>query len=76
MENRQCGFGVREPQRSHKLAEAIYTDGCLKQGEKFLNENLIPVAGVVVAVALIQILGICFAMNLRSDILAQRAKWR
>ncbi len=36
-------------------SEKIFTEGCLAQGEKWLNDNLIPVAGVVVAVALIQV---------------------
>ena len=35
--------------------ERLYMTGCLKAGEKWLNENLIPVAGVAVGVALIQV---------------------
>lgn len=53
----------------------IYTTGCIPAGEKWLETNLIPVAGVAVGMALLQILGIFFAQNLRSDIQAQRAKW-
>jgi len=74
IKNTQCGFGVRS--NMAKFSDRIYTDGCLDQGGKWLNRNLIPVAGVVVAIALTQILGICFAMNLRGDIQAQIAKWR
>jgi len=74
IKNTQCGFGVRENKQG--LINRIYVDGCLVQGGKWLNKNLIPVAGVVVAIALLQILGICFALNLRGDIQAQIAKWR
>jgi len=73
LENTQCGFGVMA---YHTPSERIYTEGCLPTGESWLNENLIPVAGVIVGAALVQILGICFAMNLRGDILAQRSKWQ
>ncbi|XP_064620552.1 tetraspanin-5-like isoform X1 [Lineus longissimus] len=75
--NKQCGYYVRHPsqQSVSSLSEKIYTTGCLEAGEKWLEEHLIPVAGVAVGVALVQILGICFAQNLRSDIFAQRAKW-
>ncbi|KAK2150145.1 hypothetical protein LSH36_421g02017 [Paralvinella palmiformis] len=54
----------------------IYTTGCLEAGERFFNTNLIPIAGAVVGIALVQILGICFAQNLRSDIFAQIEKWK
>jgi len=70
--NTQCGYGVMH---HASPTEYIHTEGCLDRGEVWMNENLIPVAGVIVAVALIQILGICFAMNLRGDILAQKSRW-
>lgn len=56
-------------------ATRINTIGCIPAGEKWLETNLIPVAGAAVGVALLQILGICFAQNLRSDIQSQKAKW-
>ena len=37
-------------------ADKIYVVGCLKAGEGWFNDNLIPVAGVVVAIALIQVI--------------------
>ncbi|GIX92111.1 tetraspanin, partial [Caerostris extrusa] len=49
--------------------------GCLRAGEEWIEANLVPVAGVSVGVAVLQILGICFAQNLRADIFAQKAKW-
>lgn len=33
----------------------IYTEGCVDGGEKWLNKNLVPVAGALVAVALVQV---------------------
>ena len=85
----------------------INDKGCLPAGEKWLEQNLISIAGVAVGIAflqvgtlytymlflflclgnpsvaykctsnflLFQILGICFAQNLRADIFAQMAKW-
>ena len=42
-------------------ADKIYVVGCLKAGEGWFNDNLIPVAGVVVAIALIQVIWYCHA---------------
>lgn len=36
-------------------ADVIYTEGCMSAGEKWFNQNLIPVAGVFVAIALVQV---------------------
>jgi len=47
----------------------------LSAGEEWLENNLLVVAGVAVGIAFLQILGICFAQNLRADIFAQMAKW-
>jgi len=53
----------------------VYERGCLRAGEEWVEYNLIPVAGVAVGIAILQILGICFAQNLRADIFAQKSKW-
>ena len=76
MTNKQCGYGVLSSTATARLTKTVYTDGCIEAGEKWFEQNLIPVAGVAVGIALLQILGICFAQNLRSDIFAQMAKWR
>jgi len=55
--------------------QVIYDRGCLRSGEEWVERNLVPVAAVAVALAVLQILGICFAQNLRADIFAQMAKW-
>ncbi|CAH1793916.1 unnamed protein product [Owenia fusiformis] len=75
--NRQCGYDTRDPDlKTLKASALVYNKGCIEAGEAWLQANLIPVAGVAVGIALLQILGICFAQNLRSDILAQKSKWR
>ncbi|XP_060085274.1 tetraspanin-5-like [Ylistrum balloti] len=76
IQNRHCGFDISKPEHDDIRSRTIYTDGCIPQGEKWMEVNLIPVASVLVGMAVLQILGICFAHNLKSDILAQKAKWR
>ncbi|KAI8797553.1 tetraspanin-17 [Biomphalaria glabrata] len=73
--NRHCGFEIMKSDHEFDRATRINTIGCIPAGEKWLETNLIPVAGAAVGVALLQILGICFAQNLRSDIQSQKAKW-
>ncbi|PIC34765.1 hypothetical protein B9Z55_014321 [Caenorhabditis nigoni] len=81
-----CGHGVRLKPESHMAAHlaaqrvmahtsSIYTEGCLPKLQLWLNNNMLLVAVSMVIIAIIQVLGICFAQNLKSDILAQRAKW-
>lgn len=72
IKNHHCGFGmINNADRENK----IYTEGCISLGEKWLETNLIPVAAVAVGIAVVQILGICFASILRCDVNAQKAKW-
>jgi len=35
----------------------IYDKGCLRAGEEWVERNLVPVAGVAVAVSVLQVLG-------------------
>jgi len=63
------------PMQPGDLTQVIYDRGCLRSGEDWVKRNLVPVAAVAVALAVLQILGICFAQNLRADIFAQMAKW-
>ncbi|KAG9490630.1 tetraspanin-17 isoform X2 [Dendropsophus ebraccatus] len=72
--NTQCGYDVRLKLELEQQSY-IYTKGCVGQFEKWLQDNLIVVAGVFVAVALLQIFGICLAQNLVSDIKAVKANW-
>ncbi|CAG7832350.1 unnamed protein product, partial [Allacma fusca] len=57
-------------------SRVIYESGCLNAAEEWLERNLVVVASAVMATAFLQILGICFAQNLRADVFAQRSKWR
>ncbi|MEE6479858.1 hypothetical protein FKM82_012388 [Ascaphus truei] len=72
--NTQCGYDVRMKLELEQQSY-IYTKGCVGQFEKWLQDNLIVVAGVFVAIALLQIFGICLAQNLISDIRAVKANW-
>lgn len=44
-----CTFQNSDP------SDVIYTSGCIEQGEVWVNQNLIPVAGVFVGLALVQV---------------------
>ncbi|XP_023407498.1 tetraspanin-17 isoform X3 [Loxodonta africana] len=72
--NTQCGYDVRLKLELEQQG-FIHTKGCVGQFEKWLQDNLIVVAGVFVGIALLQIFGICLAQNLVSDIKAVRANW-
>ncbi|XP_044762371.1 tetraspanin-5 isoform X5 [Coccinella septempunctata] len=74
IKNKQCGYDVRKP--GFTGDRNIFERGCLRAGEEWIETNLVPVAAVNVAVMVLQILGICFAQNLRADIFAQISKWR
>uniref|UniRef100_A0A670IL26 Tetraspanin 17 n=2 Tax=Podarcis TaxID=42163 RepID=A0A670IL26_PODMU len=72
--NTQCGYDVRLKLELEQQS-FIHTKGCAGQFEKWLQDNLIVVAGTFVGVALLQIFGICMAQNLVSDINAVKANW-
>ncbi|KYN34276.1 Tetraspanin-17 [Trachymyrmex septentrionalis] len=58
-----------------EVAKVIYEKGCIQAGEEWMERNLLAIASGAVGTAFTQILGICFAQNLRADIFAQKAKW-
>ncbi|EAW85056.1 tetraspanin 17, isoform CRA_d [Homo sapiens] len=72
--NTQCGYDVRLKLELEQQG-FIHTKGCVGQFEKWLQDNLIVVAGVFMGIALLQIFGICLAQNLVSDIKAVKANW-
>ncbi|XP_067938832.1 tetraspanin-5-like [Watersipora subatra] len=74
--NLQCGYDVRTPENRDRQSQFIYTTGCLDAVAQWANNNMIPVAGTAVGIAVVEIIGICFAHQLRQDIFAQKAKWR
>lgn len=75
IKNKQCGYDVRKPSYNFEVAKVIYEKGCVQAGEEWMERNLLAIASGAVVTAFAQILGICFAQNLRADIFAQKAKW-
>ncbi|XP_067138156.1 tetraspanin-5-like isoform X2 [Centruroides vittatus] len=75
IKNKQCGYDVRKSDYTRDKSVFIYEKGCLRAGEEWIEANLMPLTGIAVGMAIFQILGICFAQNLRADIFAQKSKW-
>lgn len=75
IKNKQCGYDVRKPGYNFDVAKVINEKGCVQAGEEWMERNLLAIASSAVCTAFAQILGICFAQNLRADIFAQKAKW-
>ncbi|XP_037030576.1 tetraspanin-5 isoform X5 [Bradysia coprophila] len=73
IKNKQCGYDVRR--EGHNFETEINDKGCVTAGEEWIEHNLILIASSAIFLAFMQILGICFAQNLRADIFAQKAKW-
>jgi len=68
--NTQCGFGARNEQNFN-----IHGQGCVKKIETWIKENIVPIAGVVLFILLVQIFGVFISFTLKSDINRQRSKW-
>ncbi|XP_048512762.1 tetraspanin-5 isoform X1 [Athalia rosae] len=75
IKNKQCGYDVRKPGYNFDVAKVINEKGCIESAEEWMERNLLVIASGAVCTAFAQILGICFAQNLRADIFAQKAKW-
>lgn len=74
--NTQCGYKIRLSRYTDTgRAAVIYTRGCLDAVKEWFKENMIIIGGVAVGLALLQIMGICFANSLISDIKLQLARW-
>ncbi|XP_054436423.1 tetraspanin-14 isoform X2 [Pteronotus mesoamericanus] len=65
--NTQCGYDVRTQLKS-KWDEFIFTKGCIQALEGWLPRNIYIVAGIFIAISLLQIFGIFLAKTLISDI--------
>lgn len=74
--NTQCGYNIRRSSMSATRNRVIYTRGCIDGVTDWFKENMIIIGGVAVGVALMQIMGICFANSLISDIKMQLARWQ
>ncbi|KAK9737594.1 Tetraspanin family [Popillia japonica] len=80
IKNKQCGYDVRRPGfpsdvSKIDVSKVINEQGCLQAIEEWIEKNMIPLASCAIFILFFQILGICFAQNLRADIFAQKAKW-
>lgn len=66
----QCGYGIRDTsvRQESDWGEVIWTEGCIAKFEDYLRKELYTVAGIFIGVALVQIVPICFAQNMISDI--------
>jgi len=74
--NTQCGYNIRKPSYTETDRNAIiYTRGCIEAVKEFFKENMIIIGGIAVGLALMQIMGICFANSLTADIKMQMARW-
>ncbi|XP_029465316.1 tetraspanin-14 [Rhinatrema bivittatum] len=70
--NTQCGYDVRNKKVS-EWSNLIYTKGCIPALEGWLPRNIYIVAGIFIAISLLQIFGIFLARTLISDIDAVKA---
>lgn len=71
-QNTQCGNAVlRNSVRSN-----VHSEGCLGKGKQWFSDKMVAIAGSIVAVCFVLLLGICCSWNLRADVMAQKAKWR
>ncbi|XP_010185031.1 PREDICTED: tetraspanin-14-like, partial [Mesitornis unicolor] len=70
--NTQCGYDVRKESKS-QWDDQIFVKGCIFALEAWLPQNIYIVAGVFIAISLLQIFGIFLARTLISDIEAVKA---
>ncbi|XP_075221815.1 tetraspanin 26A isoform X5 [Lycorma delicatula] len=81
IKNKQCGYDVRKPGYvsnfyiNYDVAKIINEKGCIQAVEEWMERNLLLISTIALVASFLQILGICFAQNLRADIFAQKAKW-
>ncbi|RZF45966.1 hypothetical protein LSTR_LSTR008343 [Laodelphax striatellus] len=61
--------------QNYDVAKIINEKGCIQAVEEWMEVNLIIISAIALITSFLQILGICFAQNLRADIFAQKAKW-
>lgn len=75
--NTQCGYGVRDKDRfsAAERVSKINIEGCIPSFEGWAKTNLYTVGGILIGVALLQIIPICIAQNVVADITAIKARW-
>lgn len=75
IKNKQCGYDVRKEGYSNEISKIINEKGCVQAGEEWVERNLLTISTLSIFMIFMEILGICFAQNLRADIYAQKSKW-
>ncbi|XP_071090070.1 tetraspanin-5-like [Haliotis cracherodii] len=71
-----CGGGaLKEQDASAQLTSRIYTQGCLKGVQTFLDGSALIIGGVCIGILLPQALFVCLARMLKDQILEQKSKW-
>ncbi|XP_065225160.1 tetraspanin-5 isoform X2 [Planococcus citri] len=86
VKNKQCGYDVRKTNyyadkwttlllTQDEGDSPIYENGCIKALEEWLEKNYFTINLIIFFTIAVQVLGISFAQNLRSDIIAQKAAW-
>jgi len=75
--NTQCGYGVRDKTKitTLKRGEHIYTRGCIISFEDWIKTNLYTVGGILIGLAIFQMVPICIAQNVVGDITRIKARW-
>ncbi|CAG9772965.1 unnamed protein product [Ceutorhynchus assimilis] len=74
IKNKQCGYDVRKPGFAFDVSKIINEQGCMEAVEEWTEKNMITLMSCSILLLFLQILGICFAQNLRADIFAQKSK--
>ncbi|XP_065225161.1 tetraspanin-5 isoform X3 [Planococcus citri] len=75
VKNKQCGYDVRKTNYNLDISKTINEKGCLQALEDWIEQNLLWITSIMILSTFSKVLGISFAQNLRSDIIAQKAAW-
>lgn len=74
--NRQCGKGVRDPLIDYdEKVKRIYTSGCVDVLINWFKDNLILLAGVGIAVLVLQLFNFFMAYLFRGEIIRIKNSW-
>ncbi|XP_041368657.1 tetraspanin-33-like isoform X2 [Gigantopelta aegis] len=70
-----CGAGVLKKSDPNEVSDKIYTNGCLRGLQVWLDSNIWTFGGIILGILLPQILLVGFARALRDQVLQQKSKW-
>uniref|UniRef100_A0A1I8H4M1 Tetraspanin-33 n=2 Tax=Macrostomum lignano TaxID=282301 RepID=A0A1I8H4M1_9PLAT len=66
--NTMCGYHVTNPRNTEQPEARIWTVGCVEATRKYIENNVIPVAGVAIAVSVVQLTAIFLSRVLAGQI--------